>query len=606
MSEKPSLWLLVAPLDHPDLAAAAPTVAWMAEAAGAAFECYFECARDGELFARTGSTVLGGHHHQQFNWLCARTRVRLIRLGNARLFESSARAFGLEVLAQADRAVALYQALLPHLPAPQRPALFFAPATVEIGGNPVEIGPYLFPEIFFRRALGLLPEDGAAAAAAWDDARAAFAYVPSAAADALAAAFPACESIDAVLPGDDIGSVSLRLANRWRNEARGVVFGDPPAVLAQVATHCRHRRVAVFAPAKWLTSREVTFSNYVEATSPIADATADLAVSLGNPVITGRQTCDGDIVRWSKHGVCIQIIDPNRPAFPIVETLPQPWTQPAQSGFDLEPSDDQLRAWAREGRRLTTIVWHSGETAHTEAMLNLVDLAVTSGVKMGIGVHAQRYETAPQMWELIQTPVDRGGALGLIEPVLHSGGLGVMAEYPAPAASLAAFCREALRRIEAVAGPAGVPKGYYAFLDTDFPTFSKTRPEIWEAIASAGLEYVVSSARPGLNRVLWRTPSCLALNQTCRVIMPASPFVRIGGPEDYRTAGGLNPGWTIVVQDAPVIAFNPYIWRDGASFMRIVDWLKGGGQINVTPRVIARYARIIADEGYLPPAEKPA
>ena len=165
---------------------------------------------------------------------------------------------------------------------------------------------------------------------------------------------------------------------------------------------------------------------------------------------------------------------------------------------------------------------------------------------------------------------------------------------------LLANCREALRRIKAIAGQTGVPSGYYAFLDADLCTLSRTRPELWEAIADAGLEYIVSSACPGLNRILWEKNQCVAMNQSCRVVQPASPFVRLSGADDCKSASARSPGWIIVVQDAPVIAFNPYIWEDGANFMRLVRWLKDGGRINVTPNVIARYARILSEMEFLP------
>lgn len=78
--KKPILWLLTAQLNHPELAYAAPTLAWMAGDCGALFETYFESERTGQLFAENGSTILGGHHHQQFNYLCARFEVHILRL----------------------------------------------------------------------------------------------------------------------------------------------------------------------------------------------------------------------------------------------------------------------------------------------------------------------------------------------------------------------------------------------------------------------------------------------------------------------------------------------------------------------------------------------
>ena len=62
MHSRKVIWMLTAPLDYPGLSLVAPAVAWMAEEAGVSFECYFECARDGQLFAsstqRIGENVI--------------------------------------------------------------------------------------------------------------------------------------------------------------------------------------------------------------------------------------------------------------------------------------------------------------------------------------------------------------------------------------------------------------------------------------------------------------------------------------------------------------------------------------------------------------------
>ena len=52
--------------------------------------------------------------------------------------------------------------------------------------------------------------------------------------------------------------------------------------------------------------------------------------------------------------------------------------------------------------------------------------------------------------------------------------------------------------------------------------------------------------------------------------------------------------------DAPVIAFNPYIGRHGTRFMQLVDKVLNS-YVNVLPHTIARYARILHKEGFLPP-----
>ena len=589
---KPILWLVLSEMDNRDIPAVLPTVAWLGERAGARVESYLEAERDGELFARNGSTVLGGAHHLQFNYLHLVFDVHAILYGAPQLFLSSLRQFGTPILAQASDPAALYRQLLPHAPGPDPESVALIPdGPVAIAHQPFELAPYCFPDIYYRKALGFTPAHD----------RAEFAALP-----AHACFTPGEAALDSIRPDDTIGSVTLRIARRWKARAHGVVFGDPPAVLSQLTTHCREARVAVFAPIAPKPLREVSSHPYLEFASAIADETAQLAVELGNRVIVGRQTGDADLFVWSRRGVCIRIIDPNRPAFPVVSTVPHVWTQPQSRAEELEPTDEELRRYAREGKRLTTLIVHSGEMAHNEAMLNFCELASWSGLKMGLSVHDARYDSCPQLWELLATPRERGGVRGLIEPILHAGGRGVLAECNCPPEWLTEHCRAALAHIRSIAGDAGTPRGYYAFCDTDLETVTDVRPDLFAAVAAAGLDYFISSARPGRNRLLQRPGPIAVLNQTCRTFCSGSPFIRINGIEGLGYAAGINPGWTIASLDAPVVAFMPNIWRYGARYMQLFDAVMGAGNVNVTPHTIARYARILDEMGLLPPPPPPA
>ena len=111
MIRKRPLWLLTAPANRADVCQAMATVAWMAESAGALFECYLECERSGRLFAATGSTVLGGDHLRQFNYLHAVFDVSHLMLGGATLFRSSIESFGAKILDDTESTAGLYSAL---------------------------------------------------------------------------------------------------------------------------------------------------------------------------------------------------------------------------------------------------------------------------------------------------------------------------------------------------------------------------------------------------------------------------------------------------------------------------------------------------------------
>ena len=138
-------------------------------------------------------------------------------------------------------------------------------------------------------------------------------------------------------------------------------------------------------------------------------------------------------------------------------------------------------------------------------------------------------------------------------------------------------------------------------MDARLSDLAFTRHDVFAAVADAGLEYTVSCASPGRNRIVWQRGDFLAINQSCRVVHGASPFVRITGVEDLATSGHTRPGWLIGTLDAPVVAFAPYIWRHGPRFLALADFLlKNDAIVNVTPRVVARYARLLCAEGYVP------
>lgn len=596
---KPILWLLLSDLSREDVHLAIPTIAWMAKKSNVLFESYLECERKGLLFSATGSTVIGGHHHQQFNYLNSIFEVKYIILGETLVFNSSIEIFKAEIIAKDDSLVNLYRKVLAYCKIKMRHDVMFAcNKEVEINKKKIQIGPYLFPEIYYRKALAF-PASTAKDVSKYFKFKKAFAiYLSSLETEGLLHGGKKILSIDIIAKNDNYGSITLRIAKRWAHKAKGVAFGDPPAILSQLAEHCHKSRIAVFGERESIPPSKVVVSAYTEATTSIIKEVVKLARKTGNNILIGRQTGDGDLFEWSKSGICVQIIDPNRPPFPVVSEISHCWHKRKTNAIDAEPNDKTLLNYAKEGKRLATLLWHSGEVAHNEAMLNLFDLAAFTGIKMGIGVHAARYETCPQFWELLNIPKEKGGVLGLIEPIIYSGGMGILAENNCPAHILKNYCGKALQKINKITGGQVIPKGYHAFMDSDLKTLTQINKPAFSAVKKSGLEYFISSARPGRNEILYQSGNFIAINQSCRVIHAASPFVRITTAEDLETAGWLSPGWMIGTFDAPVIAFNPYIWRHGSRFMQLIDNIKSN-YINVTPNTIARYARILKENGFI-------
>lgn len=576
---RPVVWLLLAHLDDPLVPAVLPTVAWMAADAGALVECYLSSRRSGELFAPTGSLVASGGHHQAWNYVHARCAVRYIVLGDAGVFASSLSLMG-EVIASGTTASAIYAALRsqPGVGVDAGAALLPA-GPVPVAGRDFPIATYLYPEVCFARRLGHIdPAEASAPGTSFCRAQ---------------AGWTAGETVRA---DDTVASLTARIARRWQGSARAVAFGDPAAIRAQMAWHCRERRVALYGPVEHLPPQAVRVSAYTEQVSSANAAAGELAEALDVPAILGRQTGDGDIIAWSRRGVAMEIVDPGRPPLPVVDALPHPWRA---ADPDPGPDDAQLRAWADAGKQLACLLVHSGEIAHNEAMPNLCELAERSGVALGLAACVGRYRTSPQTWELIAQAREHGGFRGLIEPLLYGNGWGVMAEGVCPPARLRDGLASARAAIARIAGAAHVPRGHYAFLDGDLDSLAPPPPALHQALADAGLGFGISMARPGRCRVLARDDRFIAINQTCRIICTGSPYVRIQDPTGLETHIGSSPGWCIATLDAPVVAFQPAIWDHGHRILALFRAI-GHRFVPATPSTIARYARILAGRGTVP------
>ena len=286
--------------------------------------------------------------------------------------------------------------------------------------------------------------------------------------------------------------------------------------------------------------------------------------------------------------------------------------QPAKSGFDLEPTDDQLQAWAKEGKILASWVLHSGELSHDDSVLAFQDWSAMTKMKIGSGVHWQRYHFDPDAVEAMHVPVEEGGVLGLVEPVLHSAGFGIMWETAGDPAKIAAMMNQARQKIAAVAGERFAPRGVYCFGDQhgqgDAPQPGAAQLALWKAVHAAGFEYLITSVLPGDSRVLFREGDFVVLNQAGRK-HGASPFVR-GEPASFaeaekKLAAAGRPGWLVGAVDTPIHGSPIYVGRPYGGknpHPRISDFYDyvqqhgvTGKVISATPHTVARYARLLEE-----------
>src|SRR5205807_6987782 len=98
-----------------------------------------------------------------------------------------------------------------------------------------------------------------------------------------------------------------------------------------------------------------------------------------------------------------------------------------------EPDDEQLEAWADERRILVTLLLWCGMVRELDCLPRLVDLVAETGLAAGLVLTAETLELGGgSALPLLAVPRERGGGLGLLEPLLGCTGRGVAAGAPLP------------------------------------------------------------------------------------------------------------------------------------------------------------------------------
>jgi len=131
------------------------------------------------------------------------------------------------------------------------------------------------------------------------------------------------------------------------------------------------------------------------------------------------------------------------------------------------------------------------------------------------------------------------------------------------------------------------------------------KPGVMDAARAAGLQYVFSKSGFGAPpRVLACDDDFIAMNYTVGRWDGWTPFETINDLSDLRIAerrlvASQKPGWLVGSLDSCLWTFTGPVWTRGAELHRIATFLANGGDsgrmINVIPRVVARYARIVAE-----------
>jgi len=584
------LVLLVSRFEAPDRDLVAMTLGWMCKEVGVEFDVYYAADhKEGGLFAPHGSTVLGGHHAARIGRALAAFDTTVVRRGKTSIFDSLIRRGARKVIDAPEGIVDLYAALCQEL-------------GLKMPADAVAMGPgnmphaALFPECVYRRALAVPLAMAAEQIQKSKDAGVRTVWLV-AKTDADTSAWRAAglqiqTAVD--LSGPD---PNLAVAEKWIHKATAIDPLEPTLASYLLPLSIREDRLVL------------SYRNWPEAQKR-RDQVLRLTAGKDQQFAYGRWFGDPQLVPMAQRPMAYNVVEPCRHILSVFSRNPVPLPQPAQSCFDLEPSDAQLETWAKQGKILATWVLHSGELSHDDAVLTFQDWSAMTKVKIGSGVHWQRYHFDPDAVELMHVPVDEGGVLGLVEPVLHSCGNGILWETAGEPARVAAAMADSRRRIAAVAGQRFAPRGIYCFADhhgqPDAPTPGDAQIALWKAVKAAGFDYLITSVLPGDSRILFRDGDFVVLNQAARPCAN-SPFIR-GYPDTFaatakKLADAGRPGWLIGAIDSPIHGSPIYLGRpygNGKPQPRISDFYdyvqqgsKSAKLVSATPHTVARYARLL-------------
>ena len=658
MTQRRPLLLLFAPADHPHRDPVTATLAWMASDAGREFECYFGALASGAHFGGghpagvpaadlRGGTLHDGHHLEQLYRVLNEFECEAACLGQGP-FDGVLLDARVPILSRREDVAGFYADLVRPLGVGDPAGLLL----VGDGGRPqgVTLRPYAFPEVVNRRLLAISDGDPAALAGLGGG-RQLHVLWPSSP--------PARDAT--VVPAPVRGSVAEQtawMARRWEGWARGHLLGDPELVGRWTPTAVRERWTPLFG-------------------IPQSEVISAMRDSLGrHRAVWGRQQDDADFLELSRLGTAFQLIDPGRPAFPVVKTSirPRPTPPPTAAG---DPDDGELERWAESGRVAVSLLFWTGMVRELENLYALADALSLSGLAAGLVLTSESFMHMPHPpLSLLGVPRTAGGLAPRVEALLASVGAGAVLESAAPPERVRQTLRASVDELAAVWGREWVPSGWWGVMDPElrprraprlshqpeapwvkvryrgrgggassvpvevresahrpapgpalralvrrsalrhlmeplrpFDGFAPGPPgkEVLTAVRDAGFTYAFTKAGFGGDpKVVAGVPGLTALTYTVGRWDGWTPFATVNTLGDLRAAErrlsrGHRPGWLVGTLDSCLWAFSGPRWERGRQLLELCQWAARGGDsgelINVPPRVVARYARLLAERG---------
>lgn len=672
---RPFLLLYAARYGYKPKNVVAATLAWVAAAHDSLFEVYYDALRDGShyggedpqgsgLAAPMGGLVSGGRHLEAVALALQRFETTVVYSGSVSIANTVA------ALADVSDAIVhrleeddipgLYETVFSsfHVPWPSSAVMVNAHPWPELKG----IDAYCYPEILYRHAVGIENDISRSdLESLWGRGvqEILTCGVVKERQRQIASLGFQVRDLDVIRTGDDFATVTSRLAERWRDRRRGWLLGDPALVSSWLPTACREHRTAIYSVPQ----------------SRVLSLVGDDMIGSTVPVL-GRQFEDADFFDLSRLGQSFQLVDPGRPPLPVLRTASSSWPSSAPDPRAEDPTDDELRTYARDGRVLVSLVFWTGMLREMENLYALMDLIALTGLRAGMALTVQSLAWRPSPLDLLTVPRDQGGVFPLVELLLASCGTGAAIESLLAPEQLASHLHRACCDLEEMGIPRSLrPEGWWATMDAPlllreekarparlmltrpflqvryhrdstrlYPAtgtvvsgrshrgmvrrlrevvrdsrigqfFQPYRPyenfqpgpcvpALLDVVKDAGFSYVLSKSGFGQSpRIVHRDSDFVALNYTAGRWDGWTPFETINDIRDLQRAERQllargEPGWLLGGIDSCLWTFTGELWHRAPGLAAIARQAASGGKsgrlINVAPRVLARYARLIA------------
>ena len=475
MSDKKKLILFLSKYNFPENISIASTLAWLSNSNNYLFDNYYDTYHQGIHFGGgdsrnmetgelTGGTVVGDRHFEELYFLLHNFDVCLVDFQNS-LFSNLVNNFKIPVISSTNQINLLYKNVFNYFDTPLSSNIVmigshFGPALSGLSA-------YLYPEVYYRQAIGVLDSitENELDTLYRNGSKIFCLFADKDIIIRLKKKGYEIEIVDQLKRSDDYSSITMRIAQRWKDKAKGWILGDPILVSYWLPKACEENLLSIYSvPQDHILSR-----------------LRNLIASKGR-VVYGRQYSDKDFFKLSNLDQCLQVIDPCRPPFQSVKHIEFKWqnNQDKEGFYAPEYSDDELTQFAREGRILVSLMFWSGMIREITNFYNLMDLFAITKLKCGLVLTAQSYEYmmhAPL--ELLKIPLNHGGVYPFVEPVLGSCGIGVGIESYIDMNVLQNMLMDALSRISLkITNESFMPRGWWTTMDTDLEKLPfKKRPK---------------------------------------------------------------------------------------------------------------------------------